>query len=78
MSDGSIGKIDIKRNERKAVTTGIIPDGAILRFGQSKKPNLAGTWEKIRKPRAKLEAQILIEQKLHLAVVTSRRSRSAA
>ena len=70
-------EVGVKRNDNEAVRLRIIPNHTIVRSLQSERPYLARARKQIVQMLAKLEAQVLIEQKLHFAVMI-RRSRSAA
>src|SRR5208337_51281 len=70
-------EIGVERREGEFVHLCIVPGRVIVCMLQSKQAHVARTRKQILQLSAKLEAQVLIEQKLHLAV-TMRRSRSAA
>lgn len=61
-----LGEVRIERDERVTVGTSELPERAVICLGQSEKPGMTGVWEEISKLPAELEAQVLIEQELHL------------
>ena len=73
-----VGKVRVLRHERKAVALGIVPKGVIIGFCQTEQSNLIRVGKQVGQPLTECEAEVLVEQQLHVAAVTSRRSRSAA
>ena len=74
---GHLRKIRVQRYDRVAVNGGIPPKRPVVGLFQPEMADVTGCWEEVGKLLAESEAQILIEQQLHV-VVRVRRSRSAA
>ena len=71
-------EVSVERDESKAIGTCVPPNSGVVSFGESREPHVMGTGERVVKLPTEFEAEILVEQKLHVAAVRSRRSRSAA
>lgn len=75
---GHVGKIRVLRNQREPIGLGIVPQRVIAGFRQTEQPNLTRAGKEVGQSLTEFEAEVLVEQQLHWAAVTSRRSRSAA
>jgi len=75
---GHVGKVRVLRNQCEAIGLGIVPQRVIVGFRQTEQPNLTRVGKEVGQSLTEFEAEVLIEQQLHWAAVTSRRSRSAA
>lgn len=75
---GHVGKVRVLRNQREALGLGLVPHRLIIGFRQTEQPNLTRSGKEVGQSLTEFEAEVLIEQQLHWAAVTNRRSRSAA
>ena len=75
---GHVGKIRVLRNQREPIGLGILPQRVIVGFRQTEQPNLTRAGKEVGQSLTEFEAEVLVEQQLHWAAVTNRRSRSAA
>ncbi len=75
---GHVGKVRVLRNQREAIGLSIVPQRVIVGFRQTEQPNLTRAGKEVGQSLTEFEAEVLVEQQLHWAAVTSRRSRSAA
>src|SRR5512146_997130 len=73
---GHLCKIRVERHESKSLDLRMFPDRAIVCCLQPEQSRLARSRKKVDELSSKFEAQVLVEQELHLAAI-ARRSRSA-
>src|SRR6266446_3355488 len=71
-------EVRIFRDNREALTAGILPDGFIIRASQSARMNMDRSGEFTLQHVRQTRRQILVKQQLHAFCNSSLRSRSAA
>src|SRR4030088_522691 len=68
------GEINVLRHNREPLRLGVVPYVAIVGFRQATKANVIRFREKVSDSLAQPEAEVLVEQQLHVEAVTSRLS----